>query len=90
MIDRVPESATFSEWMAWAGIGFVDESTYYRTIGENIRRLRKARGWSQQRLAIELGIDYSAGVSYWEAGEKRSSAWMIDRIEQVFGEKVRP
>lgn len=28
-----------------------------KTIGENMRRLHKARGWSQERLSVKSGLD---------------------------------
>ena len=82
---------TFDEWMDWAGIPTIrSEADWYDHVGRRIRILREQRGWSQLRLAVELGRGYSAGVSYWESAEKRPSAYDIARLEEVFAARVRP
>lgn len=47
----------------------------YMTIGERIRKYRRARGWSQQRLADEMKRYYAtvsrAAVAQWESGETK-------------------
>ena len=41
------------------------------TIGENIRRLRRSRGMTQEQLAEILSIS-NAAVSKWERGVSRN------------------
>lgn len=68
----------------------LDEGDWYAHVGRRIRILREQRGWSQLRLAVEMGRGYGSAVSYWESAEKRPSAWEIARLEEVFGARVRP
>ena len=68
----------------------LQEGEWYLHVGRRIRILREQRGWSQLRLAVEMGRGYSAGVSYWESAEKRPSAYDIARLEEVFAARVRP
>lgn len=65
------------------------EDDYYRHIGRRIREEREARGWSQLRLAVEMGRDYGTAVSYWESATRRPSAYDLDRLERMLGQ-VRP
>ena len=83
---------TFPEWMEILGIPMPiqSEADWYAHVGRRIRILREQRGWSQLRLAVELGRDYSAFVSYWESADKRPSAYDIVRLEEVFAARVRP
>jgi transcriptional regulator with XRE-family HTH domain len=37
------------------------------TLGQRIRRLRQARGWSQMRLGLEAGLS-AVSVCHWETG----------------------
>lgn len=49
------------------------------TMGERIRRLRKARGWTQYELAAEAEVTrYS--LLRWEAGTKMQSAESLARV----------
>lgn len=53
-----------------------------RTFGRNVRRLRKARGYSQEGFAHEWGIDrsYFGGV---ERGDRNPSLTMILAIAEA-------
>ena len=53
-------------------------------IGTNIKRLRKARGVTQEALADSLGISYQA-VSKWERGEGYPDITMLPPLARVFG-----
>jgi transcriptional regulator with XRE-family HTH domain len=48
-------------------------------VGENVRRFRLARGWSQERLAFESSIDltYLGGI---ERGRRNPSLLVMVRI----------
>ena len=52
------------------------------SIGRMIRDARTARGWSQQRLADELGSVQSA-VHRIETGQQNLSLSMIDRLAEA-------
>lgn len=41
------------------------------TMGDRIRRLREAKGWTQRELADRVGVT-EAAVSQWERGETKN------------------
>ena len=53
-------------------------------FGETVRELRKKKGWSQEDLALEVGLDrtYIGGV---ERGERNISLRNICRLAQALG-----
>ena len=53
-----------------------------KAIGKHIRAARKAKGWSQEHLAAEAGIDrsYMSGI---ERGVRNISALKLATIAQV-------
>lgn len=53
-------------------------------LGERVRQLRSARGWSQERLAGEAGLDrtYVGGI---ERGERNPSLLNIHRLAVALG-----
>lgn len=53
------------------------------SIGENIRSLRKTRGYTQERFAKELGTN-QANVTAWERNERKPSYEMIRNIASTF------
>jgi transcriptional regulator with XRE-family HTH domain len=57
-------------------------------IGANIRRLRKAKGLSQEELALRAEIDRSY-LSEIENGHKNLSVVMLDQIAEALGADVQ-
>lgn len=53
-------------------------------VGTNIRRLRKAKGLSQEKLAAESGIDmrYLGGI---ERGQENPTIAVVGNIAQALG-----
>ena len=65
--------------MSGANAGLAQE-----TIGQRIRRLRKARGWTQYELAAEAEVTrYS--LLRWEAGTKPQSFESFVRVADALG-----
>ncbi|WP_375157910.1 helix-turn-helix domain-containing protein [Bradyrhizobium sp. RDT46] len=58
-----------------------------KALATNARRLRKLRGWSQDRLASELNIEQNA-VSLLENGRSNPTLIMIEAIAAAFGVPV--
>ena len=62
-------------------------------VGLNIQELRRARGWSQETLAYEAGIDRGY-IGKLENGKYAASLDMIEKIANSMGvdpaELVRP
>jgi transcriptional regulator with XRE-family HTH domain len=65
------------------------EARFYMTVGERIREARQARGWSQLRLSVELGVTPVA-VHHWERGSRRPSVYVLAQIERLLHWTVRP
>ena len=53
------------------------------TLGENIKELRKSRGYSQDRFAREIGSN-QVNVSAWEIGARTPTLLTIKHIADVF------
>lgn len=52
-------------------------------FGENLRDLRKSRGFSQDRFAKEIGTN-QVNVSAWELGTRRPNLETIKHIAETF------
>jgi transcriptional regulator with XRE-family HTH domain len=57
-------------------------------IGSNIRKLRKAQGFSQEELAFRAEIDRSY-LSEIENGQKNLSVLMLDQIAAALGVEMK-
>lgn len=53
-------------------------------LGERIRQLRTARGWSQRDLARQAGVVNASMISYYELGERMPSYATLLRIADIF------
>lgn len=53
-------------------------------IGENIARLRRARGWTQAELGEKLGVSNQA-VSKWESGMTMPDVMLLPNLADIFG-----
>lgn len=55
-----------------------------KIVGENVRRLRKERGLTQEQLAMETGIDltYLGGI---ERGRRNPSVSVLGRLAASLG-----
>lgn len=53
-------------------------------FGTNVKRLRIERGWSQSKLAGDVGISLS---HLWklESGQREPSADVVDRVAEALG-----
>jgi transcriptional regulator with XRE-family HTH domain len=66
------------------------EAAFYAALGAAIRDGRARIGWTQIRLAVELGFRSSVAVNHWEHGRTRPSAYTLHRLDSIFGEGWRP
>lgn len=60
------------------------EEATLRRLGDNIRRLRKQKGWSQEALAFEAGLDRTY-VSSVERGERNIALLNLHRLAHALG-----
>jgi transcriptional regulator with XRE-family HTH domain len=60
------------------------DSAAVKALAANIRRLRKLKGWSQDRLAAELQVDQNA-ISLLENGRANPTLIMIEDVARVLG-----
>ena len=53
-----------------------------RQVGRNVRQIRKERGWSQEDLAFESGLDrtYISGV---ERGVRNPTVLVLEELAQA-------
>lgn len=58
-----------------------------RALAANVRRLRSARGWSQEVLAFESGL-HRTFVAHVERGARNISLSNIERLAQALGVPV--
>ncbi len=56
-------------------------------VGQQIRRLREAKGWNQAELAVYAGIGPS-GVSQIETGKRNPSAATLQKIAEALGVEI--
>jgi len=56
-------------------------------IGQKIKALRQAKGWSQYRLAKMTGIPHQM-ISAWEAGKQNPSVKHLTKLATAFGVPV--
>ena len=54
------------------------------SIGKNIARLRKEKGWTQEELGEYLGVSNQA-VSKWELGMTMPDIMLLPILADVFG-----
>ena len=54
------------------------------TVGENIARLRKAKGWTQAELGERLGVSNQA-ISKWEKGMTMPDIMLLPELAKIFG-----
>ncbi|MDF0498165.1 helix-turn-helix domain-containing protein [Bradyrhizobium yuanmingense] len=59
------------------------DSAAIRALAANVRRLRKARDWSQDQLAGELGIEQNA-VSLLENARSNPTILVVEQIARIF------
>ncbi|MET4278817.1 MULTISPECIES: helix-turn-helix transcriptional regulator [unclassified Bradyrhizobium] len=63
------------------------DSAAVRSLAANLRRLRKARDWSQDQLAAELEIEQNA-VSLLENSRSNPTLLLVEQIAELFGVPV--
>lgn len=59
----------------------------FRVIGQEIKKLREGKGWSQEYLACLLGIA-QPDLANFEAGNKRPSKVVLRALNYVFGVSI--
>lgn len=57
-----------------------------KRLGKNVRRLREAKGWSQEAYAHEVGI-HRTYVSDIERGARNPTITVIEKLANPFGVK---
>lgn len=61
-----------------------DEDGLCKALGQRAAEVRKARGWTQERLAEDLGVA-AVTVSRWETGHRGMSVTTLARMADVLG-----
>ncbi|MCM4162148.1 XRE family transcriptional regulator [Arenibacter sp. A80] len=68
-------------------VDLIDENAFLLSFGKNLRRLRKSKGFTQEFLANELGVEISQ-ISRIERGIINTSIANASRIATVLDIKV--
>ena len=53
-------------------------------IGDNIKKIRKNKGMTQDQLAEQLHVTHQA-ISNWETGKTQPDVEMLTRMAEIFG-----
>jgi transcriptional regulator with XRE-family HTH domain len=59
-----------------------------RHFGDNVRKLRKAKGWSQEELGNKAGL-HRTYIGSIERSERNVSLLNIERIARSLGVKIK-
>ena len=59
------------------------QSNVVQALALNVRRLRKARGWSQEKLAGECGLEQQA-ISLLENGRSNPTVMLVESLAVAF------
>lgn len=65
----------------------IDENDFLLSFGKNLRRLRKSKGFTQEFLANEIGVEISQ-ISRIERGIINTSIANASRIAKVLDIKI--
>ena len=57
-------------------------------VGQNIRKLRVKRGWSQEQLALEADL-HRAYIGHIERGEKNIGLKNLEKIAKTLGVNIK-
>lgn len=60
---------------------------FAKRLGENISKIRKEKGLSQEELALRAGIDKSY-ISHVENGLKNITCYKLNQIAKALGVKI--
>lgn len=61
---------------------------FHETVGQRLARLRAEKGWSQERLAVAMGLPKRAGqikVTRWETGAVKPTADEMEAAAKALG-----
>nr|WP_192783037.1 helix-turn-helix domain-containing protein [Amycolatopsis lexingtonensis] len=74
----------------WAesGPAFFDEDRYQKILGDELRKLRRQRGWTRKHLREQLRFDISLQtLSTYEHGTRRMSVLRLIELSLALGER---
>lgn len=53
-----------------------------RDISGLVREIRNKTGWTQERLAQEIGVSFST-VNNWERGKRKPHPYLLRRLKEL-------
>lgn len=62
----------------------MDDNTFAKQFGENLRALRKGYGMTQDQLAREIGVSKSS-INMYERGEREPGLFVLKKIVEHYG-----
>jgi len=69
-------------------VEYLDENAFLIAFGKNLRKVRKARGFTQAQLANDIGVEISQ-ISRIERGVINTSIGNCNAISKIFKIPVR-
>lgn len=64
-----------------------EDNTLLRVVGQNLRKARLAKGWSQEQLSFESGL-HRTYVGAAERGERNITVINLRKLAAVLGVKL--
>jgi len=58
---------------------------FMNSWAKQLKNLRKTKGWSQEKLARNLGVSLNT-VQRWEMGKTKPSPLAIEKLRELFSE----
>jgi putative transcriptional regulator len=52
-----------------------------------VRNIRRKNGWSQERLAHEMGVSFTT-VSNWERGKRTPQPFLFRKLQELAGDSA--
>jgi transcriptional regulator with XRE-family HTH domain len=71
----------------WPSMKTTDEQFFFKELGLRLANARKARHFTQQQVADQLGIAQQT-VAHYEAGRMRVPAFTLSPLAQMYGMTV--
>ncbi|WP_249027233.1 helix-turn-helix domain-containing protein, partial [Amycolatopsis lexingtonensis] len=81
-------TAEMAHRWAESGPAFFDEDRYQKILGDELRKLRRQRGWTRKHLREQLRFDISLQtLSTYEHGTRRMSVLRLIELSLALGER---
>lgn len=70
--------------LVYLGYRLIEREGVYLTFGEKVQALRRARGWTQEQLAEQIGVSRQS-LSKWESNTTAPDTERVVALSRLFG-----